>query len=96
MNHLHGMYYYGNGVEQDYTEAAYWAFESAKLTGRLAGFPMTGVIWAGHSPNPNEYVRAIQVLLQNEGHYSGPLDGEETDEFVQILRQYLAENTAAR
>jgi len=96
MNHLYSMYYYGDGVEQDFTEAAYWAFESAKLTGRFAGFPMTGIISADPSPNPSEYIRAIQVLLQNEGHYSGPLDGEETDEFVQILLQYLAENTAAR
>ena len=94
MNHLYRMFYSGIGVEQDYTEAAYWAFESAKQSGALAGFPVTG--YGSSSPAPTEYIRAVQVLLQTEGYYSGPLNGEETDEFEQILLQYLAENTVAR
>jgi|GEM_PF-5795044 len=96
MNHLYRMFYNGIGVEQDYTEAAYWALESAKQGGPLAGFRITGYASTNPSPAPTEYIRAVQVLLQNEGHYSGPLDGEETDEFEQILLQYLAENTVAR
>ena len=94
MNHLRRMYYQGLGVPQDYQKAAYWAVQTAKLTGGgivpngLQPRILQGLIGGEVTPMPRGYVLALQVILKEEGYYDGPLDGEDTKAFSLLLSQY--------
>ncbi|MEM9138208.1 MAG: tetratricopeptide repeat protein [Pseudomonadota bacterium] len=93
MNHLKRMYYSGLGVPQDYQKAAFWEVQSAKATQSGIGNPsrrgiLRHLLPGPHKPAPRAYILALQTLLKEDGYYSGPLDGKDTDEFARILSEY--------